>query len=103
LEQIVGDIEDEYDYDESEDNIVQELSGHYRVKAVTKIADFNEVFGTSLSNDDYDTVGGLVLNKFGRLPKRDESVVIGSLKFIILRADSRRLHMVLVEESKCKD
>ncbi len=103
LEQIVGDIEDEYDYDESEDNIVQELSGHYRVKAVTKIADFNEVFGTSFSNDDYDTVGGLVLNKFGRLPKRDESVVIGSLKFIILRADSRRLHMVLVEESKCKD
>ncbi|TFH10237.1 MAG: CBS domain-containing protein [Nitrosomonadales bacterium] len=103
LEQIVGDIEDEYDYDESEDNIVQELSGHHRVKAVTKIADFNEVFGTSLSNDDYDTVGGLVLNKFGRLPKRDESVVIGSLKFIILRADSRRLHMVLVEESKCKD
>ncbi len=103
LEQIVGDIEDEYDYDESEDNIIQELSGHYRVKAITEIADFNEVLGVEFSNEDYDTVGGLVLNKFGRLPKRGESVVIGSLKFTVLRTDSRRLHTVVVEESKCED
>jgi magnesium and cobalt transporter len=113
LEQIVGDIEDEYDYDESEDNIVQEINGHYRVKAITEIEDFNESLGTEFSNDDYDTVGGLVLNKFGRLPKSGESVVIGVLKFIVLRADSRRLHTVLVEEykpdeskpeeSKCED
>jgi len=103
LEQIVGDIEDEYDYDESEDNIVQDPSGHYRVKAITEIAYFNEVLGKEFSNEDYDTVGGLVLNKFGRLPKRGESVVIGSLKFMVLRVDSRRLHTVLVEESKCED
>ncbi len=103
LEQIVGDIEDEYDYDESEDNIVQDPNGHYRVKAITEIADFNKVLGAEFSNEDYDTVGGLVLNKFGRLPKHGESVVIGSLKFMVLRADSRRLHTVLVEESKCKD
>jgi len=103
LEQIVGDIEDEYDYDESEDNIVQDPNGHYRVKAITEIADFNEVLGAEFSNEDYDTVGGLVLNKFGRLPKHGESVVIGSLKFMVLRADSRRLHTVLVEESKCED
>ena len=108
LEQIVGDIEDEYDYDESEDNIVQELDGRYRIKAITEIADFNESLGTEFSNHDYDTVGGLVLNRFGRLPKSGESVVIGVLKFIVLRADSRRLHTVLVEEckpeeSKCKD
>jgi len=103
LEQIVGDIEDEYDYDESEDNIVQDPNGHYRVKAITEIADFNEVLGVEFSNEDYDTVGGLVLNKFERLPKRGESVVIGSLKFMVLRADSRRLHTVLVEESKCED
>lgn len=100
LEQIVGDIEDEYDYDESEDNIVQDPSGHYRVKAITEIVYFNEVLGKEFSNEDYDTVGGLVLNKFGRLPKRGESVVIGSLKFMVLRVDSRRLHTVLVEESK---
>ena len=103
LEQIVGDIEDEYDYDESEDNIVQDPNGHYRVKAITEIADFNKVLGVEFSNENYDTVGGLVLNKFGRLPKRGESVVIGSLKFMVLRADSRRLHTVLVEESKCED
>jgi len=103
LEQIVGDIEDEYDYDESEDNIIQELSGHYRVKAITELADFNEALGVEFSNQDYDTVGGLVLNKFGRLPKRGESVVIGSLKFTVLRTDSRRLHTVVVEESKCED
>ncbi len=103
LEQIVGDIEDEYDYDESEDNIVQDPNGHYRVKAITEIADFNKVLGVEFSNEDYDTVGGLVLNKFGRLPKRGESVVIGSLKFMVLHADSRRLHTVLVEESKCED
>ncbi|MFB3080470.1 MAG: HlyC/CorC family transporter [Nitrosomonadaceae bacterium] len=103
LEQIVGDIEDEYDYDESEDNIVQDPNGHYRVKAITEIADFNKVLGVEFSNEDYDTVGGLVLNKFERLPKRGESVVIGSLKFMVLRADSRRLHTVLVEESKCED
>ncbi|MEE8618114.1 MAG: transporter associated domain-containing protein, partial [Nitrosomonadaceae bacterium] len=103
LEQIVGDIEDEYDYDESEDNIVQDPNGHYRVKAITEIADFNEVLEAEFSNEHYDTVGGLVLNKFERLPKRGESVVIGSLKFMVLRADSRRLHTVLVEESKCED
>ena len=103
LEQIVGDIEDEYDYDESEDNIVQDPNGHYRVKAITEIADFNKVLGVEFNNEDYDTVGGLVLNKFERLPKRGESVVIGSLKFMVLRADSRRLHTVLVEESKCED
>ncbi|MEE8221941.1 MAG: transporter associated domain-containing protein, partial [Nitrosomonadaceae bacterium] len=78
-------------------------NGHYRVKAITEIADFNEVLGAEFSNENYDTVGGLVLNKFGRLPKRGESVVIGSLKFMVLRADSRRLHTVLVEESKCED
>src|SRR5512146_494063 len=68
IEQIVGDIEDEYDYDEGEDNIA-EASGRYRVKAQTEIAHFNERFGTGFSDDEFDTVGGLVLQAFGRLPK----------------------------------
>lgn len=100
LEQIVGDIEDEHDFDEAEDNIVPDPSGHYRVKAVTEIADFNERLGAELSDVDYDTIGGLILNKFGRLPKRGESVTIGTLKFIVLRADSRRLHTLLVEKNE---
>jgi magnesium and cobalt transporter len=96
LEQIVGDIEDEYDFDEVEDNILREKGG-WRVKAQTDLADFNEVFETAFSTDEYDTVGGLVLNRFGRLPKRGESVTIEGLRFYVLRADSRRLHTLHVE------
>src|SRR5215212_900305 len=65
LEQIVGDIEDEYDFDEASDNIILESSGRYRVKALTQIADFNAAFGTSFSDEDYDTVGGLVIAHLG--------------------------------------
>ena len=98
LEQIVGEIEDEYDFDEEEDNIVMESDGRYRVKAITEIDNFNEVLGANYSNEDYDTIGGLVLNKFGRLPVRNEAVVIGPFKFTVQRADSRRLHVLKVEK-----
>src|SRR5438876_6254212 len=64
LEQIVGEIEDEYDFDDSEDDIVREQGGHYRVKAQTEIADFNKVFGTNFSDTDLDTVGVLALHRF---------------------------------------
>ncbi|HQY47699.1 MAG TPA: transporter associated domain-containing protein, partial [Usitatibacteraceae bacterium] len=97
IEQIVGDIEDEYDFDETEDNILADRNGRFRVKAVTEIADFNEHFGTAFRDDDHDTVGGLVLSRFGRLPKRGESVTIDDLVFQVLRADSRKLHALLVE------
>jgi magnesium and cobalt transporter len=97
LEQIVGEIEDEYDFDEEEDNIVTESDGLYRVKAITEIDNFNEVLGANFSSDDFDTIGGLVLNKFGRLPERGESVIIDHFKFTVQRADSRRLHMLKVE------
>ncbi len=97
LEQIVGEIEDEFDYDESEDNIFTDAQGRFRVKAHTEIADFNEALGAAFSDEDYDTVGGLVIHKFGRLPKRGEHVAIAGLKFTVLRADSRRLHSLLVE------
>ena len=96
LEQIVGEIEDEYDFDESEDNIVREQSGDYRVKAQTEIADFNQIFGTQFSDADFDTVGGMVLHRLGRLPKRGEAITIGGLRFHVLRADSRRLHVLQV-------
>ena len=96
LEQIVGDIEDEHDFDESEDNIVREQSGDYRVKAQTEIAAFNQVFGTQFSDTDFDTVGGMVLQRLGRLPKRGEAITIGGLRFHVLRADSRRLHSLQV-------
>ena len=97
LEQIVGEIEDEYDFDESDDNIVREESGSYRVKARTEIADFNESFGTNFPDDEFDTIGGLLINGFGRLPKRGESTTIEGLRFQVLRSDSRRLHLLSVQ------
>jgi magnesium and cobalt transporter len=102
IEQIVGDIEDEYDFDETEDNILVDRNGRYRVKAVTEIADFNERFGTQFSDEDYDTVGGLVVGRFGRLPKRGEAVNIDGFNFQVLRADSRKIHSLLVEKPAAK-
>jgi len=103
LEQIVGEIEDEFDFDEDEDNILRDRHGRYRVKALTEIADFNEALGTQFSDEDFDTVGGLVVSQFGRLPKRGESVFLEGLKFQVLRADSRRLHSLLVERVQDTD
>lgn len=97
LEQIVGDIEDEYDYDEDEDNIIQNADGQYRVKALTEIADFNETVGTHLSDEEFSTIGGLVVSKFGHLPKRNDEISFDGLHIKVLRADSRRLHSILVE------
>ena len=97
LEQIVGDIEDEYDFDESIDNVIPEANGRFRVKAQTEIADFNAHFGTTFEDEELDTVGGLVLKAFGRLPKRGEATTLDGLRFRVLRADSRRLHTLQVE------
>lgn len=97
LEQIVGEIEDEYDFDEDEDNILLDRAGRWRVKATTAIADFNAALGTTFDDSDYDTVGGLVLAQFGHVPKRGEQVRTGGLHFQVLRADSRRLLALLVE------
>jgi magnesium and cobalt transporter len=100
IEQIVGDIEDEYDFDDVEDNIVPEKGGQFRVKALTEIADFNAVFGTRYSDHEFDTIGGLVLSRFGRVPKRGEQLSFDNLIFKVLRADSRRLHLLQVAKKK---
>jgi magnesium and cobalt transporter len=97
LEQIVGDIEDEYDFDEVGDSIRLDHSGRYRVKATTEIEDFNAAFATHFSDEEYDTVGGLVIRHFGRLPKRGEAVELEGLRIQVLRADSRRVHTLVVE------
>src|SRR2546423_8558815 len=98
IEQIVGDIEDEYDFDETEDNIIPEANGRYRVKAQTEIADFNEALGADFGDQEHATVGGLVLKGFKRLPKRGESTTIGNFRFKVIRADSRRIYTVQVEK-----
>ncbi len=97
LEQIVGDIEDEYDFDSDEDNIIADGAGQYRVKADTEIADFNAALGSEFGVEDCDTIGGLVLKAAGQLPKCGDRIDIGELSFTVLRADSRRLYTLLVE------
>ena len=99
LEQIVGDIEDEYDFDEAADNILLDQAGHYRVKATTGIDTFNAAFGTRFGDEEYDTVGGLVIHHLGRLPRRGEVLELDGLRFQVLRADSRRVHTLLVDRS----
>lgn len=99
LEQIVGDIEDEFDFDEVEDNIRLDHAGRYRVKATTEIEDFNAAFEKQFDDEEYDTVGGLVIRQLGRLPKRGEIVLIDGLRFQVLRADSRRVHTLLVDKA----
>lgn len=98
LEQIVGDIADEHDYEEEEDVLIREMGpGEFSVKAITPIAEFNTHFGTDFSNEDFDTIGGIVMNAFERLPERDEQIEIGRLKFTVLAADSRAIRLLKVE------
>ena len=96
LEQIVGEIEDEHDYDEGIE-IFRRGRNEFSAKARTRIEDFNAYFGSDLPHDELDTIGGLVVNAFGHLPKHGESVQIGAFRFRVLRADSRRVHLLNIE------
>jgi magnesium and cobalt transporter len=100
LEQIVGDIEDEHDIDDVDEKIVEERGGQFRVKALTELSDFNEFFHTNYSDEEFDTIGGLVLKRFGRIPKRGEQISFDNLSFKVLRADSRRMHLLQVVKKK---
>lgn len=95
LEQIVGEIEDEHDF-EDDLYILTHKSGQHIVKAITPIDDFNAHFGTELSDEEFDTVGGLVMNAFGHLPKRDETIELEGFSFKVIRADNRRVHLMQV-------
>ncbi|WP_457667337.1 HlyC/CorC family transporter [Thiolapillus sp.] len=96
LEQIVGEIEDEYDFDEGA-YILKRDENHYTAKAHTSIEDFNEFFGTEFDDDDYDTIGGMVVNALGHLPQRGETVEIDDFRFTVVRADSRKVRLLNIE------
>lgn len=93
LEQIVGEIDDEHDVDDDAP-IVQRSDNTYVIKALTEVEDFNEYFAVEWGDEDFDTVGGYVVNQFGHLPARDEQITIGSFEFTVLRADNRRVHLL---------
>ena len=93
LEQIVGEIEDEFDIDE--DVFIHKYSNStYTVKALTPIEEFNEYFGLEYENNEFDTIGGLVMRRFGHVPKRGETITIDKFRFQVLRADNRQLHLL---------
>ncbi len=94
LEQIVGDIDDEYDIDEDAYNILPHADNRYTIKALTPIDEFNSTFGTHYSDEDYETVGGLVMNAFGHLPRREETIEVDGFHFRILHANNRRIGLV---------
>ncbi len=95
IEQIVGEIDDEHDV-EDDQTIRRESEREFTVRALTPIADFNDYFGTAFSDEEYDTIGGLLMQEFGRLPRRGETIQIGELEFRILRADRRRIDLLRV-------
>lgn len=95
LEQIVGDIGDEHDPEEAA--YIQEAeNGEFTVLGLTRIDEFNEHFGTNLSDEEYDTVGGLMMHELGRLPRRGEGLEFGGFEFRVLRGDRRRVHALRV-------
>ncbi|MGB5201871.1 MAG: transporter associated domain-containing protein [Sedimenticolaceae bacterium] len=96
LEQIVGEIEDEYDFDEGA-FILRRGPNNYTVKAHTTIEDFNEYFDVHFDHSDYDTIGGFTVNAFGHLPERGESVIAEGFRFTVVRADSRKVRLLDVE------
>jgi len=95
LEQIVGEIEDEHDVEEDA-YIMDHGDNHYTVKALTPIEDFNDYFGADFSAKEFDTIGGVLLNGFGHLPKRGETLDLGRFHFRVLRADNRRVYLLAV-------
>lgn len=100
IEQIVGKISDEFDEDDSADNIFPVSAERWRVNAVTKIEDFNLYFGTHYANEEVDTIGGLIIHELGHLPTRGEKIILDNWQFTVARADNRRLHTVMVIKIK---
>jgi magnesium and cobalt transporter len=95
LEEIVGDIEDETDIEDEVTDLIKQVSDtDYIIKALAPIEDINAYFGFNLSEEDFDTLGGILMQAFGHLPKRNEEVEMGQLRFRVLYADNRQIHLV---------
>jgi magnesium and cobalt transporter len=95
IEEIVGEIADEYDTDEDQ-TIRREGERQFAVQALARVQEFNDYFATKFSDEEYDTIGGLVMHQFGRLPRRGEAVTMDGLEFKVLRADRRRIDQLRV-------
>jgi magnesium and cobalt transporter len=100
LEEIVGEIDDEHDQEEAafiRPDGDRNGEPSYAVRALTRIEDFNEYFECEFSDEEYDTIGGLVMQALGRLPRRGEKVQFGGFEFVIVKADKRRVDSLQVQ------
>jgi magnesium and cobalt transporter len=95
LEQIVGEIEDEHDDQEEEESYISQRNEHeYMIKALAPIEEFDDYFSTHFATDEYDTVGGFIVNQLGHMPKKGDSLMIDGMRFEVIRADTRRVHLI---------
>jgi magnesium and cobalt transporter len=102
LEEIVGEIDDEHDHEEDayiRPDGDREGVPCFAVRALTRVEDFNEYFECELDDEEYDTVGGLVMHELGRLPRRGENVAFGGFRFAVIKADDRRIESLQVQRS----
>lgn len=102
LEQIVGEIDDEYDFEEDDVYIKKHADDSYIVKAQTPIDEFNEYFNSDFSDEEFDTIGGILLQHFGHLPKRGETTKLKNYRFKVLHSDNRRIYLLEVKLVKKK-
>jgi magnesium and cobalt transporter len=98
LEQIVGEIEDEHDFDDEDDFIKPHGDHEFVIKAQTPIEDFNDYFKSDLSDEEFDTIGGLIIQAFGHVPSKDEKVTLDRFEFTVLSADTRRVRLLRMIE-----
>lgn len=104
LEEIVGEISDETDEGVNEDSFIRKVSdGDYIIKALTPIDDFNEHFETQLNDEEFDTIGGLLIKSFGHLPQRNETTLLSGFEFRVLYADNRQIHLLRLSRPITKD
>ncbi len=95
LEEIVGEIQDETDESEATSDFIKRINEtDYIIKALTPIEDFNSFFSTSFTDEDFDTIGGILMQEFGHLPKRNEVTQIDNMQFRVLYADNRQIHLL---------
>jgi magnesium and cobalt transporter len=98
LEQIVGEISDEYDFEDAEEYLRQLNDNEWHVRADMELEDFNRQFGTALDEEEFDTIGGAVANQFGHLPQRGEQLQVGGYDLTVLASDSRRIKLLKVKK-----
>lgn len=98
LEQIVGDIADEYDFDDVEEYLRQLSDSEWHVRADMELEDFNQQFGTELDEEEFDTIGGAVANQFGHLPQRGEQLAMAGYELTVLASDSRRIKLLKLKK-----